>query len=274
MRASLLLGLCIYMCVGCIVKKPFQYPEEKIAVQGWINSIEQQHEVYISRISRPGTDPSTVFAPLNIQELFVEDNIGLRYPYEAIERNHFRSKFPFKAEPKYTYRLRFTWQGYEYASSYEAMIPAPEIEFQEIRPTSCPEGDNCYRVFVGFHDDPERRNYYRWSVYIGDKLVRAPPTEEVFSDVLFDGGPTERKIGPMVLESGEQVDLHLWTLSQEGYRYLQTLLLQTQGNHEGQILLPFSETGNFSALQETPLRVIGYFGVSDIKEVLFNVPGL
>ena len=265
----LMLGCCAVACVADEKPTP---AGNRLTIEGWLTSDSTAHELRIGLLAALGS--SATDFPENITEVFVEDELGNRYPYTETSEGHYRSEEAFQIVADRSYRLRFNWQGYAYASSYESLIQAPSIEPRIINQESCPEKEapRCmYAVFARFRDNPNVRNYYRLRMLIHDGFAE-PIIEQVFSDLRFNGEEAERNIGPSLFLPESQIELQLWTLSQTNYNYIQSILLQRSSNEEDNILLPLSFSGNISALQAKAPQAIGYFGVADISSLSFSIP--
>ena len=273
MRRQLSYLLISYVTTSCAMQEEVTPLTDKLFVQGWLTSTSLRHDIQFSLISPIN---STIRAPLpaQISSVYVEDNSGNKYIYEHLNEGTYRSEKPFRTLIERSYRLHFRWKGEPYISTSEKITPAPFILSHEIKKVKCPENSlPCtYRIFVIFKDDPDKRNYYRWRMLVDSVLsTEKLTTETAFSDITFNGDSTERKIGPSEFSPEVDIELQLWTLSQESYAFIRSIIFQTQSVNSDNIFSPVPSTGNIHPEAQGP-DIVGHFGLSDIAHINLKIP--
>ena len=268
---------CLSVLTACVKQVDEPVFVDKLVMHSSLTNDPHSHSTSVSLLTPLGAQDSR---PLDeLSEVFIESETDTLY-LNSINRLNYTLQREIMAQPHTSYRLRFHWQARPYASTFDTLPLAPRIRSHRITRVPCSGSflglDECYLIFVLFKD-PITDNYYRWK--LADlhpglvTLLDFPFSSDVllFSDDLFNAELVERRIGPLKLTSGTEIELQLCSMNQTQYEYLRAIFLQ-QENTEKQPLIPITPAANIYALDGEDSQVFGYFSLMHVQKIRILVP--
>jgi len=179
--------------------------------------------------------------------------------------------------PKHTYRLEIALpDGRRYRSRPETMpepVPLDSL-YTDYVPTPVPK----VKVYATA-DDPNRKNYYRWSTrvtreypissttppfYCWETSIRPPSQVPILDDQFIEGNRIDRKVvyalppGPKLARMN-QVDVRQYTLTRAAYDFWSKVREQVEGAGDPFSAAPTPIRGNVISVQDSSDRALGYF---------------
>jgi len=165
LMAAVLLSSCIerYLPVTELDFHP------RLVIDGNINTDGSDQEIVISE-SSPTENP--VFVPVSGCKVSVEDGKGNSFVFnESNNKGHYLGKIDVEhivIGEKYRLRVK-TSMGIEYVSSYEELMPCPEVDRVyydvEAKQTENPEiTENGLQFYIDFKGDANSGHFYRWQL--------------------------------------------------------------------------------------------------------------
>jgi len=143
--------------------------QSKLVIDGTIISGKNEQEIVISKSSQTG-DPK--FTSVSGCKVSVEDGKGNSFPFpESMNVGHYLGKIDEDfLLPGARFRLHVqTLKGIEYVSSFEDLLPCPEVgnvyyELETIQTQDPKITENGLQFFIDFNGNSNSGHFYRWQL--------------------------------------------------------------------------------------------------------------
>jgi len=172
----------------------------------------------------------------------------------------------FIPEIEETYRLRIELDGKVYTAE-ETLKPVVEIDSIEQNDEGGFSGEDI-ELKVFYKDPPGIENYYLFK-YFAPFL--AFPEFSTFDDEFNDGNRIFGLFAEEDIEPGMDIRIQLHGISEDYFNFLEILLAQAGsagGPFETQ---PATVRGNIKNQNDDDELIFGYFGLSEVDEVIYTV---
>lgn len=172
----------------------------------------------------------------------------------------------FQPELNQLYSLRIELDGSVYTAE-ETLKSVVPLDYIEQINNGGFSGEDI--ELKAFYTDPEGlRNYYAFKFYAP---FLAFPEFDVFDDEFNDGNQIFGIFSEEDLESGMDVTIQLYGISEQYYDFLEILLAQAGsagGPFETQ---PATVRGNIKNENDSEELIFGYFGLSEVDEIIYTI---
>jgi hypothetical protein len=172
MKKYILFFLCIgILSTSCINELDVETSAgvNILVVEGFISTAPGPHTVLLSRTAKFGNVFEGFAGPVEGAQVSVRDNEGNITFLTENETGVYQTPNTFQAEVGKAYTLLInTAEGVSYSSLPESVLSTPDIDTMYTAFEALPalEGDiptSGVNVIVELEDDPEKKDYYRWS---------------------------------------------------------------------------------------------------------------
>ncbi len=241
----------------------------RLVIDGSVTSEFIQHQVKVSKTGSyfSGTRPPVVSgASIQVSD---GDSIWI-YFEKPDEPGTYLSQNAFKAVQGKTYSITVQVEGQEYTASEAMQIGATldSLNIQQLfKPIPFENAiDSSFTLSVWGQEVGGQRNYYMWKYKINGSFGRTDSLQNIYflDDKGIDGayipGYPIYNIDPQEIQSGDTLSLYGYTISDEYYQFLRSVLLETYwrggGPWDGP---PANIPTNFSN------GALGYFWVAPVS---------
>jgi hypothetical protein len=208
----------------------------RLVIDGSVTSEFKQHQV---KISKTGSYFSGIRPPVvSGASIQVSDGLTIwNYFEKTDEPGTYFSQISFKAEQGKTYSIKVQVEGQEYTAS-EAMQVGATLDSLDIQQFFKPIPfenaiDSSYTLSVWGQEVGGQRNYYMWKYKINGSFGRTDSLQNIYflDDKGIDGayipGYPIYYIDQKDLISGDTLALYGYTITDEYYQFLRSVLLET-----------------------------------------------
>ncbi len=227
-----LLILTIVLISSCTIEEPYENSSQ-LVVEGWIEN-GRNPMVFVTMSLDPSAE--TISASelrslvLRYAKVTIEHN-GITYPLVAnlsddyYLQNYFTTSKLF-GEVGETYTLRVEYNDQVAVATTTINEPVEIDSFEVLQ--SVIEGN--YRIQVAFHDNPQTKDYYKFSVQVTNKEKKYSSSymsmiddslydSEVISIIVDRGNQLPNLTPEYNFQSGDVVKIKLQTITQDSYRF-------------------------------------------------------
>lgn len=177
-----------------------------------------------------------------------------------------------------TLRLEITWEGDQYRAT-EVMQAGVGMDSLFFRPQlSLRNPGTSLRATVAAQDPGTPKNFYLWDQWIDERRLVIPdsafPSRVVASDELFNGGRV-RSFQPYegwTVTSGQMVRVRQLSISEQAFRFYQTLSAQISNDGSPFGVPASSVRGNVANVTTPSKTASGYFIAGEYSELSRRVP--
>ncbi len=177
-----------------------------------------------------------------------------------------------------TFTLQITWDGDEYVSRETMLraVPIDSVYFTE--GGGLPGLSAGLRGTISFTDPGERQNYYLWDQWVDGVRQLSPDSGSFSRAVLPDdiiNGNSVRDFQPyrgVVVRSGQVVRIRQSSISDQAYRFYESLSEQTDNSGSPFGVPASSIRGNVANLTRPTRLALGYFIATEYSELQRQVP--
>lgn len=263
------LTILLVLLLGCSeVVLDFPPPREVLVVEGWITNESKAHWVklsYTTPFEDTRSEKVVNDATVWIEQLGSEDVIPMIYDGNGYYRSAVQAGL---IDARYRLNIELA-DGTTAYSSFERLNPVSEIEqinfdsFEDEDPDTGEEIEVIYPV-VHSTDPAEEVNFYRYRGFRNGEILNAPQELIILSDQFVNGRSLPHNIPEFRLDVGDEVTIHLESLSAEAFGFLELLKIQTttQGSSGG--IAPAPLKGNLRYDEDPNALIIGFFGASSV----------
>jgi hypothetical protein len=241
----------------------------RLVIDGSVTSELKQHQVKVSKTGSyfSGTRPPVV-SGASIQ---VSDGVTIWNYFEKLDDpGTYLSETAFIAEQGKTYFIKVQVEGQEYTASETMQIGATldSLDIQQyFNPIPFENAiDSSFTLSIWGQEVGGQRNYYMWKYKINGSFGRTDSLQNIYflDDKGIDGayipGYPIYYIDPKEIQSGDTLALYGYTITDEYYQFLRSVLLETYWRGGGPWDGPPSNIPtNFSN------GALGYFWVAPVS---------
>lgn len=203
--------------------------------------------------------------PVSGATIKVNNSYGVEFAFEEVTSGEYMTD-TFRPEINELYSLRIELDGNVY-SAKETLKPVVPINFVEQIDEGGFSGEDI--ELKAYYTDPEAiENYYAFKFFAP---FLAFPDLSVFDDEFNDGNQIFGIFSEEDLEAGMDVKIQLYGISRNYYNFLEILLAQAGsagGPFETQ---PATVRGNIRNENDSDELIFGYFGLSEIDEIIYTI---
>ncbi|MEK9614139.1 MAG: DUF4249 domain-containing protein [Flavobacteriaceae bacterium] len=241
-----------------------------LVVEGTINWIKEtlqtEQEITLSLSSSYFSEQRI---PANGATVFVSDSKNVIYQFQEKENSGIYfpiDTLPYRVNEKFTLSIEYKNELY---SAEESLQPVVSID--SIRQETIDFFGREALQFEAYSLDPEGEKNYSFFEFTSERLDA--PEYNVYRDDFNDGGSYYGFLLDRDFETGDQIRIRQYGLSNIGYNYWYLLILQnTQQGGGGPFQTPpVNLNGNLINQADNQKNPLGYFRVSEVSEVLYTV---
>ena len=177
------------------------------------------------------------------------------------------------------YTLQVTWDGDTYTAT-ETMLPAVPLDSIYFRIGEGPPGRPVGLSAAILTRDPDiERNFYLWDQWVDGRRQVSPDsttfTRAVLSDDIINGAIIKdyTPYGGIIVEPGQLVRMRQLAISEQAYRFYNSLSQQTSNNGSPFGVPAGSVRGNVANTTRPARLALGYFIAGEYSERELRVPG-
>lgn len=268
MKNLLPLLFTISLLISCedVVEVPLQKAEPRLIVDAIIEwekgTSGSSQSIKLSR-TRGFFEEDPI--PVTGAEVLIENGNGIEFPFEEDKAGTYTTK-SFLPEFGQTYTMTIELDGQTY-TAMETMTPVSDIEFIQQNDAGGFSGEDT-ELKVFYTDKKGEDNFYLFK-YFAPFL--AYPDLSTFDDEFNDGNRIFGIFSNEDLAKDMDVRIKLYGISKDYYNFLEILLAQAGsagGPFETQ---PATVRGNIKNTQNPDELVFGYFGLSEIDQVIYTI---
>ncbi|PIB35161.1 hypothetical protein BFP72_06995 [Reichenbachiella sp. 5M10] len=260
--------------ISCVETVHLDLPEgnPRRVVFGWVTSLDSVPYVKLSWSN--GFNDNQSYPLIHDAEVYVY-SAGHRYAYVEREGTgmYYMTDTTFRAGVGYSYRLMVMTEGDTLFSQTEKMDALSTVDSSFVSFVVDPnayqvkeEQDNYY-ISGLVDDDPSKRNYYRWKVYVNGELRNLPSELVLFDDILTINGTLRVDASNVLFKKGDSVSFEHMSLTEAAYNYYLSVQSQTNNDALEPTAKPGTVLGNVINVSSPNEQVHGYFGASDVQIV-------
>ena len=203
--------------------------------------------------------------PVSGADIIVRNSKGMEFTFEESASGEYVAN-NFRPELNEFYNLRIELDGEVYYAE-EKLKPVASINFIEQNSSGGFSGEDI--ELKAFYTDPKgEENFYLFKFFAP---FQAFPDFSVFDDEFNDGNQIFGLFAEEGLEPGMDVTIQIHGISSEYYDFLEILLAQA-GSAGGPFQTqPATVRGNIINQNNSEELIFGYFGLSEVDEVIYTV---
>ncbi len=247
---SILLIATIFMSCEKVIDVELNDADRKIVVEAFTSNIEGRNYIKLSKTSNVYTQ--NTFDKISDADVTITNKNGTVYTFTEDSGEAGKYILPgFKVEENQDYTLKVVAEGQEItAQSSSSFVPQLNL-VETIKGSTFSQNPNDTTRFIGYQfDDPiSTGDNYRFILTVNGERDE---TYYFGNDLLGNGQPYEGIFFATILDSGDVVNIELFTMDNANYDYYYSLVNNTS-------------TGPFAASPANPISnmsgdALGYFG--------------
>jgi hypothetical protein len=263
----ILLLLALTSCEE-VVDIDLNYSDERLVIEGQLNWIKENNQteqlIMLSkttpyfenlRIPANGAQVRVVDSKENIYQFQEEGNTGNYYPLDTI---------PYLLGAELTLHIDFENQTYSGSEVLNSVTSIYKIEQDSI-----PLFGNLATQLEAYSMDPVNEDNYSFFEFTSDRLDE--PQYNVFRDDFSNGSEYYGVLFDSNLKKGDFVRIRQYGLSKTAYQFWFLLILQNTQQGGPFQTNPANLNGNMVNLSKPENSPLGYFRVSEVSEIIYQI---
>ena len=270
MRKFLCFIIVLFLFVNC--EDPIDIllndADEKLVVEAyinWIKELKQTEQVVKLSLSSPYFNVQA--KPANGALVTIEDDEGQVYRFVE-EQNSGRylaqDTIPYSLGQSFTLKIQYKGEHYHATESLKSVSSIERIEQDRINFF----GSESVELEVHCFDPEEERNFSYFE-FISEPL--SVPEYSIYRDDFSNGGEYYGFLLSPDLESGDQIRIRQYGLSNIGYNFWYLLLLQNTQQGGPFQTTPVNLVGNIVHESNSDLNPFGFFRISEVSEKIYTI---
>ncbi|WP_370089468.1 DUF4249 domain-containing protein [Ekhidna sp.] len=264
-RIAYILILGFFACEEVVVVD-LPAPQNLIVVEGWLSDSLGRHPIRITR-SNGFADKNSVI-PIEDAQVLVQSKTGEVFSYSYNIDGYYLADADYEGTSRAEYRVLIELDTFSIRSEWDEMPERVLLEnlqvdsFEDNDPDDPDRQITIYYPKITTPDPAGQDNFYRWLFFKNGERFNEPEPITIQNDRLFDGNLIPNNFQNFDYEIGDEMTVHLLSISPSSFNYLSLLRSQitTLGTSSG--TTPAVVTGNLSYVNVPNRQVLGYFGTA------------
>ena len=244
-------------------------PQNLIVVEGWVSDSLGRHPIRITRSNGFADDNSVLL--IEDAQVTVESKNGDPIEYAYNSNGYYEANIDFKGVSGMEYRVLIELDTFSIRSEWDEMPEKVLLEnlqvdsFQDNDPDDPDRQITIYYPKITTPDPANQSNFYRWLFFKNGERFNEPDPITIQNDRLFDGNLIPNNFQNFDYEIGDEMTVHLLSISPNSFNYLSLLRSQitTLGTSSG--TTPAVVNGNLTYVNDPNGQVLGYFGTATMS---------
>jgi hypothetical protein len=269
-KKFMLISLFFCLCYNCedVIEVDLNEAKPRLVIEAsidWFKNTPGNEQNIKLSLSAPFFDD--IIPPANGATVQISDTSSNQYNFIEVSSTGIYTNSTFIPVIDETYTLTINYEGETFIAT-EILKSVASIDFIEQKNEGGFSGEDI--ELKAFYTDPaNEENFYFFEFIIDIPVV---PTLEVYEDKFTDGNQIFGFYSEEDLESGDEVTIRNYGVSERFYQFMFILLQQGSDDGGGPFeTQPATVRGNCINITNPNNYPFGYFRLSEVDEVIYTI---